>query len=890
MKIKYRSGYAEGGFLDDGASVDPVSGNEVPSGSLAEEVRDDVPAQLSEGEFVVPADVVRFIGLDKLMKMRNAAKAGLADMEAEGQMGGAPMMSEGRPHEMAESDSQEMSEDMSGDDLEMDALIDGMDGEDFEGTAQRFAEGGSVIPSYETYTGRTFNDNATVEYTSYTNAAGDIIKIKTLKGKPLEEVPEGYYKVGTESTGGTAETTPVDTVRVNDSQGGGGVGERNREYQNSIQRTNEENKSLRITQERSSVLNALHKDNMSQEEVDKLFSSMTPMAQAEYDNRFRDPKYVDKYMSEGKSPVELMIIAQKTVDLRNRLNGNLEPNSSSLPTGEPIDITGSLEGLYKAFVATKAGLLALKDLGEDGVLSKLIKGEEERKGNNTQPTVTAKPTQFNQAHWRSRMAELGKAGVSASDIQKQLLAEQRAVVANSGGTVDAYGNKIMREPGQPAPRTIWDDIAEVQANQQNTIDVNVERARKAEALLQNKRGFDPADVYTPADGTEYQPEGTGVTASTQTLSQEVVDRDEKILDEMGVGELKTPTATATSLWDTVEDDLMSSLDVEGGQIEADKLRAGMDLRAAVAAEPTIEEQEAARLGTAQVEMDKLLAREDMYNTLSELDAEDKAFYQDQYDKQLEKQLNENQNFFDEVALTNKENASVAFTPKSTGATLGKTGVLGKPGENIYEAPPTIANTGLGEPDEDAIRDLAVSLGVDPQAMVDRWKADNASNNTDPVAVDTVNVISKRQQDKIERDNRAKQAKALDKARKDQAAIDAAAAAAADAQNNLPPDPIRGGDRGNNTPSGPVGGSTTGPKTRGNRQRQERSQQQTRSSNVGGVDRGLNARSGMYIGGLATKKKPEVKKMRNDPTSGLASKKKAKQKAQAKKGALAAKRT
>ena len=77
MTNKYRSSYAEGGFLDDGASVDPVSGNEVPVGSLAEEVRDDVPAQLSQGEFVVPADVVRFIGLDKLMKMRNAAKAGL---------------------------------------------------------------------------------------------------------------------------------------------------------------------------------------------------------------------------------------------------------------------------------------------------------------------------------------------------------------------------------------------------------------------------------------------------------------------------------------------------------------------------------------------------------------------------------------------------------------------------------------------------------------------------------------------------------------------------------------------------------------------------------------------------------------------------------------------
>ena len=87
MKIK---SYAEGGFLDDGATVDPMSGNEVPTGSLQEEVRDDIPAQLSEGEFVVPADVVRFIGLDKLMKMRDSAKKGLASMEAEGQIGGSP--------------------------------------------------------------------------------------------------------------------------------------------------------------------------------------------------------------------------------------------------------------------------------------------------------------------------------------------------------------------------------------------------------------------------------------------------------------------------------------------------------------------------------------------------------------------------------------------------------------------------------------------------------------------------------------------------------------------------------------------------------------------------------------------------------------------------------
>jgi hypothetical protein len=77
----------EGGMLQEGGTVDPVSGNEVPVGSMQEEVRDDIPAKLSEGEFVFPADVVRFIGLERLMKMRQAAKEGLRKMEAMGQMG-----------------------------------------------------------------------------------------------------------------------------------------------------------------------------------------------------------------------------------------------------------------------------------------------------------------------------------------------------------------------------------------------------------------------------------------------------------------------------------------------------------------------------------------------------------------------------------------------------------------------------------------------------------------------------------------------------------------------------------------------------------------------------------------------------------------------------------
>jgi hypothetical protein len=83
------AGMAEGGLLQEGGSVDPVSGNEVPAGSLKEEVRDDIPAKLSEGEFVFPADVVRFIGLERLMQLRQEAKEGLRKMEAMGQMGNA---------------------------------------------------------------------------------------------------------------------------------------------------------------------------------------------------------------------------------------------------------------------------------------------------------------------------------------------------------------------------------------------------------------------------------------------------------------------------------------------------------------------------------------------------------------------------------------------------------------------------------------------------------------------------------------------------------------------------------------------------------------------------------------------------------------------------------
>ena len=81
----------EGGLQDDGAVLDAVSGNEVPSGSMDQEVRDDVPAMLSEGEYVVPADVVRFHGVKLFEDLRMEAKMGMGRMESEGRIGGEPI-------------------------------------------------------------------------------------------------------------------------------------------------------------------------------------------------------------------------------------------------------------------------------------------------------------------------------------------------------------------------------------------------------------------------------------------------------------------------------------------------------------------------------------------------------------------------------------------------------------------------------------------------------------------------------------------------------------------------------------------------------------------------------------------------------------------------------
>ena len=191
----------EGGVLaDDGVDRDPVSGNEVPSGSMAKEVRDDVPAMLSEGEYVVPADVVRYHGIDKFEELRDEAKRGLARMEADGRIGGQPV------------EEQE----------EFPFPVEELQG---------FDEGGAVGDTYSDVMGSPFRANQRYgslptmgfELRNFTNPkTGQTVVVPFFNGQPMQYIPPDFLESGASTTGGGVsgsvgddggrqETAPRDT-------------------------------------------------------------------------------------------------------------------------------------------------------------------------------------------------------------------------------------------------------------------------------------------------------------------------------------------------------------------------------------------------------------------------------------------------------------------------------------------------------------------------------------------------------------------------------------------------------------------------------------------------------------------------------------------------------
>ena len=59
-----------------------------PPGALPNEVADTQDIKASEGEYIIPADVVRYLGLDYIEKMIGKAKDGLTQLQENGRIGG----------------------------------------------------------------------------------------------------------------------------------------------------------------------------------------------------------------------------------------------------------------------------------------------------------------------------------------------------------------------------------------------------------------------------------------------------------------------------------------------------------------------------------------------------------------------------------------------------------------------------------------------------------------------------------------------------------------------------------------------------------------------------------------------------------------------------------
>ena len=234
MDKQMEMAFAEGGTLDldsvpdNTQGVDPVSGNEVPLGSMPEEVRDDIPAQLSEGEYVVPADVVRYYGVKYFEDLRAKAKFGYQDMEENGRIGGEPVggMEVIEPEDDMMFDISELEVVDDGQPMEMAlggytgsggyALSPGDEGYDEMGALGLGIEG--ISTGYE-----SSGSAPMVEVRAYKNESGHTIYITHIDGKPQTNIPPGYSLQDKTSYQESTTTTAAQPVPQVVSGGDGGT-------------------------------------------------------------------------------------------------------------------------------------------------------------------------------------------------------------------------------------------------------------------------------------------------------------------------------------------------------------------------------------------------------------------------------------------------------------------------------------------------------------------------------------------------------------------------------------------------------------------------------------------------------------------------------------------
>ena len=181
--------YAVGGPVER----DPVSGNHVPPGSSPENVRDDIPAMLSEGEYVVPADVLKYFGVNFFEELRMKAKEGMMSMEQEGRIDGDPVMPQ-----MAEG-----------------GLV---------------AEQGTFDPSNWSTPGLGGKGlgSSAYEYKEFVGPAGDIQMILFVNGSAAQNIPNGYRDSSLPAATPTPVAAALPARERNDSNAGQSEANRNR--------------------------------------------------------------------------------------------------------------------------------------------------------------------------------------------------------------------------------------------------------------------------------------------------------------------------------------------------------------------------------------------------------------------------------------------------------------------------------------------------------------------------------------------------------------------------------------------------------------------------------------------------------------------------------------
>jgi hypothetical protein len=177
----------EGGMADDGRDRDPVSGNDIPPGSTAKEVRDDIDVKLSEGEYVVPADVVQYYGVKFFEDLRSKAKDSLEEMDEDGRIGGEPVMED---EELTPEEVQMLQEALGPQGMNEGGMVSQPAFTGYGGTTPTVPGAGT---SFAPYGGSTFGGASGTEIRSYINPdTGQTRSFMFINGQPVGTIPEGF--------------------------------------------------------------------------------------------------------------------------------------------------------------------------------------------------------------------------------------------------------------------------------------------------------------------------------------------------------------------------------------------------------------------------------------------------------------------------------------------------------------------------------------------------------------------------------------------------------------------------------------------------------------------------------------------------------------------------